>query len=188
MSLSKRVLRPRGHEAPEVQRQEDVIVEGEHWKVSWERLRIIVTNETAWDRGSVPADSCNGFLTFWRAYMPVTMTAAELVAKARATATRPLVEGPEGAKTIMSRYPVVSAFLSLETGAGTDSRADATVLLFRSDGWWKLCLNDRAEGRSVWSQGGTLEAALGDMEGRLASGTAEWKKDSKRWGGKKGGG
>lgn len=55
-------------------------------------------------------------------------------------------------------------------------RVTASLLLFAEDGWFKLCLNDRACDRSAWASGVTPEAAFSSLEGQLAAGSVEWRR------------
>ena len=72
--------------------------------------------------------------------------------------------------------PGVLEYLTLTTFSDGSEREVATLLVFSEEGLWKACLNDRAEGCSLWATGSTLFEALGAMDAMLTQGTASWRR------------
>lgn len=54
-------------------------------------------------------------------------------------------------------------------------RDTATLLFFWEDGRMKVCLNDRANSRSLWAAGASVETCLAALETMLSTGSAEWR-------------
>lgn len=64
-------------------------------------------------------------------------------------------------------------------------RTVPTLLMLWQDGAWKLCLNDREEGRSCWVSSSCVLGALQALEEVLAEGTAEWRRSQPKPAGRK---
>lgn len=72
-------------------------------------------------------------------------------------------------------YPALSEFLTARLFDDGSERETATLLLFAVDGVWKVCLNDRAEGRVAFVSGATTASAMATLDTQLEDGTVEWK-------------
>jgi len=76
------------------------------------------------------------------------------------------------------RFPALTEYLVATAWEDGEERTPATLLLLTEVGLWKGCLHDRDEGRSLWRSGRTEEAVLTALESALASGEADWRRDS----------
>lgn len=72
-------------------------------------------------------------------------------------------------------YPALSEYLSVTEWEEGKPRETSTLLLFVEDGRWVVCLNDRAEGRSVFVSGPTFKAVLASLEEGLQEGSLQWR-------------
>jgi hypothetical protein len=86
---------------------------------------------------------------------------------------------PDEPGEVMAPYPALTEFLTQDTWADGSVRILPTLMLFVEDGRWKCCVNDRAEERSLWVSGPTVEACLGSIDSALQDGTAEWRRSWK---------
>lgn len=78
------------------------------------------------------------------------------------------------------RHPALHEYLTCapeETGHGSMT---ATLTIFTEGFWWKLCLNDRAEGMSCFASAETLSEALETLDSQLQEGTADWKEQKNK--------
>ena len=80
------------------------------------------------------------------------------------------------AKVLAESLPVLTAYLVDHEYADGSARQVATLLVFTEDGSWKVCLNDRSQGRSAWCSGPSVREALMSLERALTDGTASWRK------------
>lgn len=77
-------------------------------------------------------------------------------------------------------YPTLHAHLTQTRWDDGSSRLPSTVLLFlEPSGEMKACLNDRANCRSCFITGETVEAILAAIEHALLNDTADWRTKSK---------
>ena len=74
-----------------------------------------------------------------------------------------------------ARYPALYEWLSLDQYDDGQPRETATLLVFLDDGAFKVCLNDRDQGRSLWATGGSFDASLQALEAFLATGEGDWR-------------
>jgi len=75
-----------------------------------------------------------------------------------------------------SDYPAIHEYLTEATQEGGGHRQTATLLIFYEDGYWKVCLNDRQNGRSLWASAAGLLGALLALEEDLEAGGTGWRK------------
>lgn len=76
------------------------------------------------------------------------------------------------------RWPAVWEYVTCRLFRGC-VRVTATLLFFREDGQWKLCVSDRDTERVLFRTGDTIEESLDAAEKALASPRADWRQ-SKR--------
>jgi len=72
-------------------------------------------------------------------------------------------------------YPCLVDYLSDVTWDDGSARETATLMVLVEDGHLKACLNDRANGRSLWVAVGSFEEAMVALEGHLSGGTGDWR-------------
>lgn len=80
----------------------------------------------------------------------------------------------------LDKYPALSEYLTTPVWEDGKARITATLLLFVEDGMVKICVNDRANERSLWRAGETVEDALRAIETGLAGGTTGWRRNVPR--------
>jgi len=76
---------------------------------------------------------------------------------------------------IFHRLPLIREFLSSTAYDDGSPRETATLLCVFEFGVVKVCLNDRAEARSLWVSGGGMDEALDVLEATLAAGKGDWR-------------
>ena len=74
-----------------------------------------------------------------------------------------------------ARWPQLIEYLNAAAWDDGSPRETSTLMLLIEDGWLKVCLNDRAVGRSLWQSADTLMDALDALEDHLVAGTGEWR-------------
>lgn len=74
-----------------------------------------------------------------------------------------------------AEYPNITEYLVQRLFADGSERETSTLLLFATEGLWKVCLNDRAEGRALWAAGASHGDAMAALEAMLETNTAEWR-------------
>lgn len=80
--------------------------------------------------------------------------------------------------------PDLLQFMTASTWPDGKARALPTLMSCYEDGRWRVCLNDKANGRSVWVSGVTWIEALEAIDRGLTGDCLEWRKN--RWtGGRK---
>lgn len=72
-------------------------------------------------------------------------------------------------------YPSLVEYLTSVRWADGKAREVATLLMVAEGGAWKVCLHDRANGRSVWVSGQSPYEALEVLDGQLETDTAVWR-------------
>jgi len=90
-------------------------------------------------------------------------------------AQRRQVQGPE-AEAWVRAHPALWEYLTLEAFDDGTKRQTATVCLFVEDGFVKIALQDRQEGRSLWVSSPSPEGGFDALEAHLAQGTGEWRR------------
>lgn len=72
------------------------------------------------------------------------------------------------------KYPAIYDFVV--TGVvGKKVRRTSTVTLFAEAGFFKLCLNDRQRGCTLWRTGENVLGGIESLERALKDGTADWR-------------
>lgn len=72
------------------------------------------------------------------------------------------------------RFPALWEYVTVRLLKG-QVRQTSTLLFFREDGQWKLCVSDRDTGRVLFRSGDSVEEALDAAEKALASPRADWR-------------
>lgn len=94
---------------------------------------------------------------------------------ATANGKAPGVAAPDD---VRSHWPAIGEFLYAEAYPDGSPRQRSTITLMAGDSaGWKLVLNDRQEGRSLWATGESLEDALCALELQLESPNVPWRMD-----------
>jgi hypothetical protein len=73
-------------------------------------------------------------------------------------------------------FPALWEHLTETAWESGQVRITSTLLIFTEDGMVKLCLHDRASGRSAWVAKSSLTAALKAMEDALEGDSVEWRR------------
>lgn len=84
-------------------------------------------------------------------------------------------KGPADAKFSIG-YPALWEYLTLEAWEDGRPRETSTLLLMVEEGLWKACLNDRAQDRSLWVSGHSIDACVASLDDRLTSDSGEWRR------------
>lgn len=82
------------------------------------------------------------------------------------------------AKQVNEKLPAIREYLETNRWPNGDERITSTLTVYCDDGVYKVCLNDRQEGQSLWVASECLWDALETLEGALQGGTAEWRKNT----------
>lgn len=77
----------------------------------------------------------------------------------------------------LGKFPILHTFLTRSLDDGGKPRKLATLFVFVEDGLWKGCLHERQNSLSLWGAGESFIGVLDCLEGRLAGGRAEWRRD-----------
>lgn len=86
--------------------------------------------------------------------------------------------GVPAPEDVRSHWPAVGEYVYAENYPDGTPRAKSTITLMAGDAsGWKLVLNDRQEGRSLWATGESLEDAFCALELQLESANPPWKAD-----------
>jgi len=91
----------------------------------------------------------------------------------------------EGTSDWPTLWPTLVEYLSQTTWDDGSPRETSTMLLFREDGSWKACLNDRAMGRTGWASSSSPEGTLQALEDALRDDRMEWRRKQSQGGGKR---
>jgi len=73
--------------------------------------------------------------------------------------------------------PILHAFISSEVGDDGAARSPSTLTVFVEDGMWKAVLHERQMQLNLFMTARGFYDLLAGLEGRLASGEAEWRKE-----------
>lgn len=74
-----------------------------------------------------------------------------------------------------AEYPLLTEYLISRQFEDGSERETSTLLVFASEGVWKVCLNDRAEQRALWASGASYADAIAALEKLLDSGAETWR-------------
>lgn len=77
--------------------------------------------------------------------------------------------------SVLSQMPALHEYLTLDRFDDGSPRERSNLLIFCEDGVIKCCLNDRANGCSLWRSGHDLLDVLTGMDGTLQKGTSDWR-------------
>lgn len=61
-------------------------------------------------------------------------------------------------------------------------RSPSSFTVFVDDGLWKIVLNDKDTGRSLWVSSKSLWGAFDLLEGHLVAGTGDWRRNREKGG------
>lgn len=86
--------------------------------------------------------------------------------------------GTPGKGDLLREAVNVWDYLTTDVYDDGGKRKRATMLVVMDGQTAKVCLIEKALKRSLWAAGETLEAAVADLEERLATGTASWRDDA----------
>lgn len=81
----------------------------------------------------------------------------------------------KGVLTFGEQMPALLEFLTLTVYPDGSVREPSSLIVLIEGGRFKVCLNDRGEGRTLWRTGDTLEDALLSLEEPLQLGEADWR-------------
>jgi len=86
------------------------------------------------------------------------------------------VSGGVGPETVdVQALPSLLEYLTSVLFEDGSERETSTLLVFTEDGRWKVALNDRQEGRSLWVSGSSFFGALLALEEQLCTGEGDWR-------------
>ena len=77
------------------------------------------------------------------------------------------------------KWPALWEYVTCRSFRG-QQRVTSTLLFFREDGQWKLCVSDRDCDRVLFRSGESIEEALDAAEKALASPRADWRASKRR--------
>lgn len=101
--------------------------------------------------------------------------------------TKPWEETPDTVEVVPDdhewavRFPCIWGFMTARRGALGKVVLQATLTVLFEQGVVKVALVDRAEERSLWRSGATLDAGMGAIEEAIRERRADWR----HWGGPK---
>jgi hypothetical protein len=72
-------------------------------------------------------------------------------------------------------HPALHEYLTLEEGDGGEDRQTSMLCIFFEGGLFKIALQDRQEGQSLWVTAQSLPEALTALEQRLQGGDGDWR-------------
>jgi len=78
---------------------------------------------------------------------------------------------------LAAMHPALWEHLSETSWGSGKTRVTSTLMVFVEEGLVKLCLHDRALGRSCWLSGPTLTKVLVSLDLALQGDTVEWRRD-----------
>lgn len=102
-------------------------------------------------------------------------TVAQYVRRAVAAHERRSVRVSQEGEKWVSSHPATWEYLTLETHDDGESRELSMMLVLVEDGRFKVALQDREEGRSLWVTADTLDGALEALETALQDGRGDWR-------------
>jgi hypothetical protein len=72
-------------------------------------------------------------------------------------------------------YPALHEYLTVTKWDDGKAREVATLMLVAESGFWKVCVNDRANARSAWFSGISVEACLLAVEDAISQDAVAWR-------------
>lgn len=88
-------------------------------------------------------------------------------------------EAPANFGGVLPQLPGLMEFLTVDSYPDGEVRQRSTLLVFVEEGVVKVCLNDRAEERSLWRSAASMEDCLLELETALQSEGTDWRKSGK---------
>lgn len=77
--------------------------------------------------------------------------------------------------SVLSASPGLLDYLTANTFPDGTVRELSNLLVFVEDGVIKVCLNDRANGCSLWRSGTDILDVLASVDAAIQKGTADWR-------------
>jgi hypothetical protein len=131
-------------------------------------------------------DSCCG-PKLWRQYLwnwPEVYWSIRMAEKKRISYLRKLAaDSGNGQIAVLAAppelvlvYPAISEYLTSLAFPDGSERETSTITLLIEDGKIKAALNDRANSRSIWRSGDTVEEVLACLEAAVADERSSWRR------------
>jgi len=98
------------------------------------------------------------------------------IAQALGSASAAAAGGAAHDAVLSDSYPAVHEFMTSVEGPEGKARQTSTLMVFVEPPLWKICLNERDAGLSLWASGETLDQALQNLEERLTAPVVEWRR------------
>jgi hypothetical protein len=89
--------------------------------------------------------------------------------------SRRVVRG-KAAEAWVKAHPALWEYLTVDRYEDGSPRQPSMLCLFCEDGFIKLALQDRQEGRSLWVSAESIPEAVELLEGNLSEGRGEWRR------------
>ena len=99
----------------------------------------------------------------------------QFVTKKGTPARRQAAGGSTWDPDMIFGLPALFEYLTEGVWEDGTERETATLLFFLEDNMVKCCLNDRAEGRTLWASAISFPDALRRLEEQLAGGSPDWR-------------
>jgi len=110
----------------------------------------------------------------------------KFIKKAREMQEKQSTKGGKANDAVLAKkLPALYEFLTENTDDEGNERQTSTLLCFCEDGMFKVMLNDRDAGQTLWASGGSFETALEALEVMLQAPNAPWRVSGPPKGGKK---
>jgi len=96
-------------------------------------------------------------------------------------------EVPSVDKDFQLLYPALSEYLTCQQYPDGTARQLSTLTIFREDGWWKACLNEKDQGLVMFVAEAAFGTLLEALELLLQEDRPPWRKSTAKKGQKGGG-
>jgi len=100
---------------------------------------------------------------------------AKFIRKAVASLEKKADRLSERAKAWVDEHPAITEFMTLETNDDGSERTTSMLCVFYEAGIYKIALQDRQEGQSLWVSSQSIPEALDALESILQSGDGDWR-------------
>ncbi len=100
---------------------------------------------------------------------------AKFVRKAVASVDRRNAALSDEAEKWREAHPAIDEYMTLETCDDGSPRVVSMLCMFWEAGTFKVALQDRQEGVSLWSAAQSIIEALDALEARLQAGDGDWR-------------
>lgn len=157
-------------------------------KVTWWRrgdqqvmLSVVWPNGSRWDVGPCGTHSRAGEILTARKVDVMSFLKKVDVSQAQGAHPLYIAEG------ILKQMPAIVEYLSMEQWPDGTARERSSLLVIVESQMVKVCLTDRANNRSLWRAGPTLDECLLAMEVALQNDECDWRQSAPKgeYGGKK---